>query len=131
MFTLSDDKSVQEMVDLCKVHKSVHLYVQYSVSQLDYYDGPIEDGIDNIVRVVVNVYETEDVIQKLVEDVLNGKVGRVGELNKVEVEDTYVDVNGAEHMSEGEVGDIIKARAKPIVTMVEDIRTYIMKRWTK
>lgn len=28
-------------IGLCKVHKSVHLYVQHSISQSDYYDGPI------------------------------------------------------------------------------------------
>lgn len=29
LFTLSDDKGSQEIVDLCKVHKSVHFYVQH------------------------------------------------------------------------------------------------------
>ncbi|KAI5382979.1 hypothetical protein KIW84_070401 [Lathyrus oleraceus] len=96
LFTLSDDKGDQEMVDLCKVHKSVHLYVQHSVSQPDYYDGPIEDEID-ISKVIINVDETEDVIGKLVEDVLNGKADGVEDIN--------VDVNGAENMIEGEVGD--------------------------
>ncbi|CAL5201895.1 unnamed protein product [Lathyrus oleraceus] len=107
LFTLSDDKGSQEIVYLCKVHESVHLYVQHLVSQPDYYDGPINDETNNIVKVVVNVDETEDVIRKLVEDVLNGKAYGVSDLNKAEVEGTNIDVNGAEHMSEGEgeVGD--------------------------
>ncbi|KAI5400558.1 hypothetical protein KIW84_065446 [Lathyrus oleraceus] len=105
LFTLSDDKGAQEIVDLCKVHKSVHLYMQHSVSQPDYYDGPIDDETDNIAKVVVNVDETEDVIGKLVEDVLNGKADGVSDLNKDDVGGTNVDVNGVEHMSEGEVGD--------------------------
>ncbi|KAI5390785.1 hypothetical protein KIW84_075898 [Lathyrus oleraceus] len=106
LFTLSDDKCAQEMVDLCKVHKSVHLYVQHSVSQPDYYDGPIEDETDNIAKVVVNVDETEDIIGKLVGDVLNGKEDSVSDLNKAEVGGTNVVVNGVWHMSDGEVEDI-------------------------
>lgn len=106
LFTLSDDKGAQDTVDLCKVHKSVYLYVQHSVSQPDYYGGAIEDETGNIVKVVVNVDETEDVIGKLVDDVLNGKTDGVSDLNKAKVGGTNVDVNGAEHMSEGEVGDI-------------------------
>lgn len=102
LFPLSDDKGAQEIVDSCKVHKSVHLYVQHSVSQPNYYDGPIEDETDNIAKVVVNVDETKDVIGKLVEDVLNGKADGVSDMNKGEVGGTNVDVNGAEHMSEGE-----------------------------
>ncbi|KAI5447377.1 hypothetical protein KIW84_015008 [Lathyrus oleraceus] len=78
LFTLSDDKGAQEIVDLY-------------------------DETDNIAKIVVNVDETEDVIGNLVEDVLNGKVDGVSDLNKVEVEGTNVDVNGAEHMSESEV----------------------------
>ncbi|CAL5186959.1 unnamed protein product [Lathyrus oleraceus] len=111
LFTFIDDKGAQEIVELCKVHKSVHLYVQHSVSQPDYYDGPIEDENDNIGKVGVNVDETEDVIGKLVEDVLNGKADGISDLNRAEVRGTYVDVNGVEHMgegedmSEGEVGD--------------------------
>ncbi|CAL5189304.1 unnamed protein product [Lathyrus oleraceus] len=106
LFTLTDDKGTQEIVDLCMVHKSVHLYVQHSVSQPDYYDGHIEDETDNITKVVINVDETEVVIGKLVEDILNGKADGVSDLNKVEVRGTNVDVNEVEHMSEGEVGDI-------------------------
>ncbi|KAI5435611.1 hypothetical protein KIW84_022138 [Lathyrus oleraceus] len=101
LFILSDDKGAQEIVDLRKVHKSVHFYVQHSVSQPDYYDGPIEDETENIVKVVVNVDETEDVIRKLVEEVLNGKSDGLSDLNKVEVGGTNVDVNGAKDMSGG------------------------------
>ncbi|KAI5439320.1 hypothetical protein KIW84_024917 [Lathyrus oleraceus] len=77
LFTLSDDKGTQKIVDLCKVHKSAHLYVQHPVSQPDYYDGSIEDETENIAKVIVNVDEIEDVIGKLVEDVLNGKADGV------------------------------------------------------
>ena len=35
------------------------------------------------------------------------------------------------NMSEAFNSVIIEARAKPIVTMLEYIRTYIMERWTK
>ncbi|KAI5443750.1 hypothetical protein KIW84_012415 [Lathyrus oleraceus] len=73
------------------------------VSQPDYYDGPIEDETENIAKVVVNVDETEDVIGKLVEEVLNGKSDGVSDLNKAEVRGTNVDVNGVEDMSEGEL----------------------------
>ncbi|KAI5433734.1 hypothetical protein KIW84_020845 [Lathyrus oleraceus] len=106
LFTLNDDKGAQDIVDLCKVHKNVHLYVQHPVSQPDYYDRPIEDETDNIAKVVVNVDETEDVIGKLVEDVINGKAYGVSDLNKAEAGGTNVDVNGVGHMSEGEVGVI-------------------------
>ncbi|KAI5429489.1 hypothetical protein KIW84_034178 [Lathyrus oleraceus] len=106
LFTLGDNKGAKEIVDLYKAHKSVHLYVQHLLSQTDYYDGPIEDEIENIAKVVVNVDETEDIIGKLVEDVLNGKANSVSDLNKAEVGGTNVDVNGDEHMIEGEVGDI-------------------------
>ncbi|KAI5426196.1 hypothetical protein KIW84_031865 [Lathyrus oleraceus] len=82
LFTLSDDKCAKEIVDLCK------------------------DETDNITKVIVNVDETEDVIRKLVEDVLNGKLDGLSDLNKVEVGGTNVDVNGDEHMSKGGVGDI-------------------------
>ncbi|KAI5405901.1 hypothetical protein KIW84_052595 [Lathyrus oleraceus] len=74
LFTLSDDKGAQELVNLCKV--------------------------------IVNVDETEDVIRKLVKDVLNCKVDGVTDLNNDEVRGINLDVNGAEHISEGEVGDI-------------------------
>ncbi|KAI5443698.1 hypothetical protein KIW84_012378 [Lathyrus oleraceus] len=105
LFSFSDDKCAQEIVNLCKVHKSVHLYVQHSVSQPDYYDGPIDDETNNIAKVVINIDETEDVIGKLVEDVLNGKADDLSDLNKAEVGGTYVDVNVADHMSGGKVGD--------------------------
>ncbi|XP_050908431.1 uncharacterized protein LOC127122067 [Lathyrus oleraceus] len=65
----------------------------------------VKCDVDKWAKVVVNVDEIEDVIGKLVEDVLNGKADGVSDLNKTEVEGTNVDVNGVEHMSEGEVGD--------------------------
>ncbi|KAI5444029.1 hypothetical protein KIW84_012590 [Lathyrus oleraceus] len=80
LFTLSDDKGAQEIVDLY-------------------------DETDNIAKIVVNMDEIEDVIGKLVEDVLNGKADGVSDLNKAEVGGTNVDVNGDDDMSEGEVGD--------------------------
>ncbi|CAK8531545.1 unnamed protein product [Lathyrus sativus] len=105
LFTLTANKGSLEIVDLCKVHKDVHLYVKHSVSQPDYYDGPTKDEPENIVKEVINVDETEDVIGKLVEEVVNGKGDSVSDLNKAEVGGTNVDVNGAELMREGEERD--------------------------
>jgi len=35
------------------------------------------------------------------------------------------------NISEGFNSVLVPARAKPIITMLEDIRTYIMQRWAK
>ncbi|KAI5427749.1 hypothetical protein KIW84_032963 [Lathyrus oleraceus] len=85
----------------CDVDKWSYFEVLGIVKELGYdksgTDGPIEDETENINKVVVNVDETEDMIEKLVEEVLNCKADGVRDIN--------VDVNGAEGMSEGEVGD--------------------------
>lgn len=43
MLDLSDDKGAQDITNLCKVHMSVHIYVQHPLSQPEYYDVPIKD----------------------------------------------------------------------------------------
>ena len=90
MYTLSDDTDAQEIVDLCKVHLSVHMYVQYWIFQPDYYDGPIEDETTKLVDVVI--LDEEYVIGKLVDEVVNDKGDGV-DLNVVDNEDV-ADLNG-------------------------------------
>lgn len=43
MFTLSDDKGDQIVVDLCKVNLSVYMYIQHSFSKPEYYDGLLKE----------------------------------------------------------------------------------------
>lgn len=97
MFTLSNVNGAQEIVDLWKIHKCVHLYVRHLVSQPDYYDGSEEDETQIIDNVVFNVDE-EVVIGKLVEEVLIGKGDGVTYLNMASNEDvvqmTEVKVGG-------------------------------------
>ncbi|KAI5439263.1 hypothetical protein KIW84_024877 [Lathyrus oleraceus] len=76
LFTLSDDKGAQEIVDLCKVHKSVHLWCN-GVEHMS--EGEVED---------INVND-------------NGAKN----MSEGEVVDNNLDVNGVEDMSESEVGD--------------------------
>lgn len=73
MFTLSDDKGAQDIVDLCKVNLSVHMYVQHPLSQLEYHDGPIEDETKNPEDVVI--LDEEDEIGKVYEEFVKGTFG--------------------------------------------------------
>lgn len=100
MFTLSDDTSAQEIVDLTKVHMSVHMYVQHWVSQPDYYDDPIEDETTKSADVVI--LDEEDVIAKLVDEVANGKRDGV-DLNVDDNEDVD-DLNDVDNVKINEVG---------------------------
>lgn len=41
MHVLADDKGALDIEDLCKVHLSIYVYIQHSLSH-KFYDGPLE-----------------------------------------------------------------------------------------
>lgn len=52
MNVLVDNKGALEIADLYRTHQSVDIYIQYILSQTDYYDDVVdnvEEGPDNIV----------------------------------------------------------------------------------
>ncbi|CAL5206365.1 unnamed protein product [Lathyrus oleraceus] len=40
---LVDDKNALEIADLYRVHLSVDIYIQHTLSQPEYYDGPLDE----------------------------------------------------------------------------------------
>ncbi|CAK8533432.1 unnamed protein product [Lathyrus sativus] len=59
MNTLIDDVGALEIDDLYRVHLGVDIYIQHTFDKFDYYDGPIQVEVKN----VVNVNEELDVVK--------------------------------------------------------------------
>lgn len=43
-----NDKGALEIADLYRVHLSVNIYIQHTLPQPNYYDGPIEAKVNNV-----------------------------------------------------------------------------------
>lgn len=57
MDILVDDKCALNIVDFCRVHLGVEIYIQQPLSQPDYYEGPIDDVEDVNHKDIVNLEE--------------------------------------------------------------------------
>ncbi|CAL5200569.1 unnamed protein product [Lathyrus oleraceus] len=68
MNALVDDKCALEIVDLYGMPQSVNIYIQHTLSRLDYCDGVVDnvdEGHDNIVD------EVEELLNKLNDDIVD------------------------------------------------------------
>lgn len=66
MDILVDDKYALDIIDLCRVHLGVEIYIQHLLFQPDYYEGPIDDVEDVNHKDIINL-EEEYLIVKLYE----------------------------------------------------------------
>lgn len=73
MNVLVDDKDELDIVDLCNVHLGIDIDIQHPMSQLGYYEGPIDDEEDVNQEDIVNLQE-EDLIAKIYEQVFRGEL---------------------------------------------------------
>ncbi|CAL5213458.1 unnamed protein product [Lathyrus oleraceus] len=79
MNMLVDDKGALEIVDLYRVHLSVNIDIQHSLSQPEYSDGPLNEiEVDHDD----NVGGSEEVLAAMYEKVINGEL-KGGELKEV------------------------------------------------
>lgn len=86
MNLLVDDKGALAIVDLYKVHLSVDIYIQQTLSHPEYYDGPLDE-----IEVDHNdiVDESEEVLPAMYKEVINGEL-KARELKKTEMKETEV-----------------------------------------
>lgn len=71
MNVLNDDKGALDIADLCRVHISIDVYIQHSLSQPEYVEGSLleeeEEGLND--EDIVN-FEEEYLISKLYKEVV-------------------------------------------------------------
>ncbi|KAI5385153.1 hypothetical protein KIW84_071950 [Lathyrus oleraceus] len=86
--------SMKKTVDA--VHLNVDIYIQHPLSQLEYYEGPINDEEDVNHEGIINLKE-EDLIAKFYEQVIREDFElKNGEVNIVVGEDRHVNVNAGD-----------------------------------
>lgn len=92
MNMLVDDNGALEIADIYKVHLSVYIYIQYTLSQPEYYDGPLDE-----ILVEKNdiANESEKVLAAIYEEVVNDGF-RETELKKIDARETDVRETGGE-----------------------------------
>ncbi|CAK8537730.1 unnamed protein product [Lathyrus sativus] len=69
MNLLVNDKCALEITYLYRVHLNVDIYIQHTLSQPDYYDGPVDEIVVEQNEIVD---ETEQVIAAMYEEAVNG-----------------------------------------------------------
>lgn len=50
MHILIDDKGAHEIANLSEVHLSVEVFIQHPQSQLEFFDGPIDEEAMDVVN---------------------------------------------------------------------------------
>lgn len=71
MHILNDDKGAHDIANLSKVHLSVEVFMQHPPSQLEFFVGPINEEVMDVVNLqeIVNLDE-DDHLSKLYEELV-------------------------------------------------------------
>lgn len=76
MDILSDDKDALDIADLCKLHLTVGIYIQYDLSDSMFYDGPLEEEELNREN-IIDLGEEEELLVKLYEEAVREGGGQM------------------------------------------------------